>query len=272
MRTFSIFGTALHDVLEDELLARLFDIRGLIVTPNPEILLAARSNNSYRNLLNSAALSLPDGVATVFAVAALFNAHDLHRHPGIDVMLKIASIAEHRNETLIIVGGYASDHDALCATLGTTRPNLRVRCIDPGTISERDPKLAVEYLETIKHTGPAIAIVALGQGRGRFQGKQEIVANAILEAALNVRFAIGVGGAADVLAGTIVRAPKWFQRFGFEWIWRLWMNPWRFLRIFRAVFVFPTLVAWDTLKQGRFLRACRSVFNSLVVHFFSKSV
>ncbi len=272
MRSFSVFGTTLHDLSEDELNARLFNIRGLIVTPNPEILLAARSNHSYRDLLNTAALSLPDGVAIVFAVAALFNAHSFRRHPGIDVVPNIASIAEQCNETLFIIGGYASDHDTLRMNLLSTCPDLRLFCIDPGIVSERRPLLASEHLETIRSAGPSIVIVALGQGRGRFQGKQEIVANAILTAAPNVRFAIGVGGAVDVLAGRVVRAPQWLQRLGFEWAWRLCINPWRFPRMVRAVFVFPMLVAWDTLRQGKFLTACRSVFHALADHFFSKTV
>lgn len=272
MRTFSVFGTTLHDLSEDELSARLFDVRGLLVTPNPEILLAARTSSAYRDLLNRAVLSLPDGIATVFAVAALFNAYGLHRHPGIDVIPMIARVAEQKSETLIVLGGYAHDHVALRGALHATHPNLRVLCIDPGSISEQRPELAVEHIEMIQKAGPSAMIVALGQGRGNTQGKQEAIASAVLVSAPNVRFAIGVGGAVDVLAGRVARAPRWFQRFGFEWVWRFWKNPWRFTRIFRAVFVFPTLVAWDTLKRGKFLPACRSVFNSLVVHFFSKSV
>jgi N-acetylglucosaminyldiphosphoundecaprenol N-acetyl-beta-D-mannosaminyltransferase len=272
MRTFSVFGTTLHDLLEDELSARLLDVRGLVVTPNPEILLTARSNAPYRDLLNRAALALPDGIATVFAVAALYDVHDLHRHPGVDVVPMIATSAEQRGETLVIIGGYSEDHGKLLSRFRETHPALRMLCVDPGLIAEDRPELAPEHLDAIRNVGSSIVVVALGQGRGRVQGKQEIIANAILDAVPNVRFAIGVGGAIDVLSGRIHRAPKVAQRFGFEWLWRFSANPWRFLRIFRAVIIFPILIAWDTLQQGRLLRACRSVFNNLVVHFFSKSV
>ncbi len=272
MRTFSVFGTTLHDVLREELFARLLHVRGLVVTPNPEILLAARSNVLYRDLLNRAELALPDGIATVFAVAALYDAHGLHRHPGVDVVPMIASAAEKKGESLIVFGGYAEDHQQLCVTFSKTHPSLNVLCIDPGVISERTPEVSREHARRIQEVGPAIVIVALGQGRGQAQGKQEIVARTILEAAPCVRFAIGVGGAIDVLSGRMHRAPQYMQRFGFEWAWRFLMNPWRFSRMFRAIVVFPILIAWDTLQQGRFLRACRAVFKILVVHFFSKSV
>jgi N-acetylglucosaminyldiphosphoundecaprenol N-acetyl-beta-D-mannosaminyltransferase len=272
MRTFSVFGTVLHDVSGDELLARLFDVRGLVVTPNPEILLAAKSHAEYRDLLNCAALSLPDGIATVFAVAALYDVHDFHRNTGIDTIQIVARVAEQRGETIIFLGGYSADHDNLRASFRATHPALRVICIDPGVIAEQQFAVAHEHLRTIQDAGAAILLVGLGQGRGRTQGKQEAIANGILHAAPNVRFAIGVGGSIDVLSGRVNRAPGQFQRFGFEWMWRLFVSPWRFSRIFRAVVVFPILIAWDTLKQGKFLRACKSVAHNLVVHFFTKPV
>lgn len=272
MRTFSVFSIRLHDLSGDELLNRLFDVRGLVVTPNPEILLAARLHSTYRDLLNRASLALPDGVATVFAIAALHGVHGVRRHPGVDVVPMIATVAEQRSETLIILGGYTEDHDAIVATFGVSHPMLRVLCIDPGLISEEHPVLAVQYLQKIQHAGDAVVLVALGQGRGRVQGKQERIAQIVLAAAPNVRFAVGVGGAMDMVSGKIPRAPKHFQHFGFEWAWRLWVNPWRILRMFRAVVVFPILIAWDTLKQGQFLRACRSVAQALVAHFFPQAV
>ena len=42
---------------------------------------------------------------------------------------------------------------------------------------------------------------------------------------LDVPVMIGVGGSFDVLAGFIQRAPRWAQRLGMEWAWRLLMEP-----------------------------------------------
>ena len=41
---------------------------------------------------------------------------------------------------------------------------------------------------------------------------------------------MAVGGVFDVLAGKIARAPKLVQQFGFEWLWRLFKEPWRWRR------------------------------------------
>ena len=82
---------------------------------------------------------------------------------------------------------------------------------------------------------------------------------------------IGVGGAFDVLSGVVRRAPMIFQRFGFEWLWRLYVEPWRFRRIFRATILFPIIVAYGTVRSGTFGRALVSVAAELRSHFFSRS-
>ncbi|HEX3721694.1 MAG TPA: WecB/TagA/CpsF family glycosyltransferase [Nitrolancea sp.] len=42
--------------------------------------------------------------------------------------------------------------------------------------------------------------------------------------------AFGVGGAFDFLAGAVPRAPRIVRRFGFEWLYRLIRQPWRWRR------------------------------------------
>ena len=272
MRSFSIFTIPLHDIEWDDLLAQLLHVRGLIVTPNPEILLAARKNEEYASVLRHAALSLPDGIATVFAVAALHDVCGLHRYPGVDMVSSLASAAEHNGETLLIVGGFSQDYEKIIQRLRGTHPQLSVICLDPGIVSDAHTELSSDLVETIRAIGPAVALVALGQGKGRQQGRQEFFAKNLLAVAPHVRCAIGIGGAIDVLAGRVLRAPLWFRKNGFEWVWRLGVHPWRIVRIFRAVIVFPTLIAWDTLKHKHFFRALRSVSHSIVAHLFIKSV
>ena len=42
---------------------------------------------------------------------------------------------------------------------------------------------------------------------------------------------MGLGGSLDVFAGTVKRAPKFFQKFGIEWLYRLIKQPSRFIRM-----------------------------------------
>ncbi|MBW5438041.1 WecB/TagA/CpsF family glycosyltransferase [Bradyrhizobium canariense] len=51
---------------------------------------------------------------------------------------------------------------------------------------------------------------------------------------LGVPFIMGVGGAFDVLAGAVLRAPVQMQQFGLEWVYRIYQEPrrmwWRYAR------------------------------------------
>lgn len=271
MQSFDIFSVTLHDVAKDELFARLFGLRGLVITPNPEILLAARNDVSYRNVLSQSVLAIPDGIATRFAVAALYDHIGLRRYPGVDLVPTIASIAEEKHETLVFLGGYVDDHSVLIKKFRITNPALHVSCIDPGMIGD-DARIDEKIINNIRSMGPCIVAIALGQGKGRLQGKQERIGLEILRVAPNVRFTIGVGGAVDVIAERASRGPEALRRLGLEWIWRMLRDPWRFRRVFRAVIIFPILIVQDTLRQRRFFQACSSVFCDLFSHFFRKTV
>ncbi len=62
----------------------------------------------------------------------------------------------------------------------------------------------------------------------------------------STRLAMGVGGSFDFITGKIIRAPRFIQSIGFEWLWRLLQQPWRFKRIYNAVIVFPlSVIAWE---------------------------
>ena len=47
---------------------------------------------------------------------------------------------------------------------------------------------------------------------------------------LQVPFVMGVGGTFDVVAGLVNRAPRWMQRCGLEWLYRLAQEPGRMWR------------------------------------------
>ena len=70
---------------------------------------------------------------------------------------------------------------------------------------------------------------------------------------INAPVMIGVGAAFDFLAGTKRQAPAWMRRIGFEWLFRLCMEPRRLWR--RYGYIVP---AFLTLATGQFLyRALR---------------
>lgn len=276
MRSVSLFGVRLDNLTSDELQARLLecvnaDAPSLVVTPNPEFLLEARKNEVFRSILNRSVLSIPDGVALRFASAASAGIHNLHRYPGVDVLPMVAAMCRDRGLSLVLLG--ATDLILAQAKLrfATLAEGMSIVTVNPGIVDAANPSLSETIIGQLRGLGPCCIAVALGQGSGRSQGKQESIAQQIVENVSNARIVIGVGGALDMIAGSVRRAPTMFRTLGMEWLWRLVLEPWRFRRIFRAVILFPALVFWDTVRMNRWQRALIDVAAELRLHFFSRS-
>ena len=64
---------------------------------------------------------------------------------------------------------------------------------------------------------------------------------------LKVSMAMGVGGAFDFIAGVVPRAPLWMRNLGIEWLYRLYLQPWRIKRMMRLPrFVLKVLMSKNT--------------------------
>ena len=72
--------------------------------------------------------------------------------------------------------------------------------------------------------------------------KQEIWISRNLKKLETVKVAVGVGGAFDFVAGKRKRAPKWMQKIGLEWLYRLLQQPTRIKRIYNATIKFSIKV------------------------------
>ena len=107
-----------------------------------------------------------------------------------------------------------------------------------------------EIIDEINRLGPKLLVVALGSPR------QEKWIRANLQSLPSVRVIVGEGGSFDFIAGAFKRAPRWLQRLGLEWLWRLFMNKSktqtgsRFKRIWQAVPVFMWTVVKYKIKYG----------------------
>ena len=119
-------------------------------------------------------------------------------------------------------------------------PSLRVVGIDPAFV-----KLDMEQpeiVERINAASPDILFVALGNP------KQELWMGRNA-AKLNVGAMIGIGGTFNFLAGRVKRAPKWMQKSGLEWIYRIIQEPGRLWRRYAY-----GLVKFSYLSAGEILR------------------
>ena len=99
--------------------------------------------------------------------------------------------------------------------------------------------------DQIRRSGADVLFVAMGSPA------QEYWIAANLERT-RVRFAMGVGGSFDHLSGRRQRAPRWMQRAGLEWLYRLLREPrrlWRRYLLGNAQFIRLVIRQWRAPRQ-----------------------
>ena len=210
----------------------------LVVTVNPEMLLAAAKDEEFYYILNRADLALADGVGLVFAAWAMGK--NIKRITGADLVKDVFKLAEEKKLKVSILNWEKS---------------LSKNNDIEKTLKDRYGKLAFEVI-TVNRDHNKMDKEASGEIIFTNLGApfQEKLIYHHLKNWKNARLAIGVGGALDFLTGKIKRAPKIMRLLGLEWLWRLAIEPKaRFRRIINAVIVFPfRFVVWRFVNPFRY--------------------
>ena len=204
-----------------------------IVTPNPEFLVLAQKDSEFRRILNQADLAVPDGVGLILAARFLGQSLE-QRVSGTDLMEKVCQRAASRKWPVFLLG---DKEDGLVEeTAGKLKkkyPGLEIDSLNKilGCFEEK-----ITELVSLVDNRPAVLFLALGAP------KQEKWIAENLRKIPSVKLVMGVGGAFNFISGRVPRAPKFLRAVGLEWLWRLFCQPWRIKRVFKAVIVFPCLV------------------------------
>ncbi|HUW12663.1 MAG TPA: WecB/TagA/CpsF family glycosyltransferase [Anaerolineae bacterium] len=190
-----------------------------LVTVNPEFIMAAQENREFRRVLNGAALALPDGVGVLWA-ARVHGCPLPERVSGSDLVPRIAARAAAQGWRIFLLGAAEDVAEQAAARLHEKHPELAV----VGTYSG-SPAVAeeAEIVERVRAADPDILLVAYGAPA------QDLWIARNLRS-LGVPVCMGVGGTFDFIAGIRQRAPRWAQRLGVEWLYRLVQEPWRWRR------------------------------------------
>lgn len=257
IKTPRIFGVKVHNVTLSQALKQaerfLHDSRQhYIVTPNPEIVLHALKNPRYRMILNKADLSVPDGIGLLWASKKIYGENVLReRIAGVDFMIeflknltrKFSPWESAKPKRILLLGGKSNVAYQTAEVFRKKFPRIYFH-----TIQNHENKHVTFLINEIIQ--PDCIFVALGAP------KQEIWIHKNLSKFSTVKLAMGVGGAFDMIAGRIPRAPRMLQKFHIEWLWRFILQPWRFQRIFTATVVFPLLVLASIYPHLAFFRVC----------------
>jgi N-acetylglucosaminyldiphosphoundecaprenol N-acetyl-beta-D-mannosaminyltransferase len=244
--TATILGVKVHALTNTQTLALIEQFIASrkahqLVTVNPEFVVAAQHDEEFRQIINNAALALPDGVGLLKAARFLKTTPLPERVAGSDLVIRLAELSHQKGYRLYFLGGQEGVAEQAVSKLRAGYPNLEIAGCYAGS-----PALAENeaILQRILPTRPDVLLVAYGAPK-----QDKWIARNLDR--LQIPVCIGVGGSFDFIAGTAKRAPGWVQRLGLEWLHRLVMQPWRWRRIWAAVPWFSWLVLRNRIIAKR---------------------
>jgi N-acetylglucosaminyldiphosphoundecaprenol N-acetyl-beta-D-mannosaminyltransferase len=208
---------------------------------------ALRSDERLRQIASECKLVSVDGQSVVWA-SRLLGCPIPERVPGIDLMFELLALAERRGYRVYILGARQHVLERAVQRLQQRYPRLSICGWHDGYFSEGDEAIIVDE---IRSASPNILLVAMSSPRKEYWLAEH-------GPSTGAQFGMGVGGSIDVVAGVTRRAPKWMQRAGLEWFYRLVQEPRRLGRRYTVTNIqFLGLLAAELVRTrvGRRRRA-----------------
>jgi len=198
-----------------------------IVTPNPEILVRASHDPDFQKILNDADIALPDGVGIVLG-SYILGKQPQKRIAGVDFMEKLCSLTARLNEDLENPKKSASKTSKELVMTGFLGGQPHVAEKTAECLQQKYPGVRVgfvknEWIEAKNFPSLGVLFVAFGAPR-----QEKWIYDNLPK--IPVRVAMAVGGSFDFISGRVIRAPKVIRVIGFEWLFRLLVQPWRWKR------------------------------------------
>ncbi|WP_404455670.1 WecB/TagA/CpsF family glycosyltransferase [Virgibacillus necropolis] len=189
-----------------------------VVTANPEIVMKANENHNFMDLVHRATYVVADGIGVVKA-AQLLNRPLPGRVTGYDTMVQLLEIANKKQYSVFLLGAQNETLNKATDNIANDYPGVNIVGSHDGFFDWENNDIA----KNIAELKPDITFVALGVPRQ----EKWISEN---WSKFNQGVFIGVGGSFDVVAGTVQRAPIFWQKVNLEWLYRIAKQPSRWKR------------------------------------------
>lgn len=226
-----LLGLPFHDLTLDETIEECGEMMSTedpnyIVTANADFTTQANQDEDLRRIVFFADRVVCDGMPLVW-LSRLFGYPLRERVAGSDMVPRLLELCAKDGHGVYFFGSDMGTLENAKEIAEERYPGLKVvGCDAPpmGAVVEWDNDAICERM---KASGAHLLLVCLGcpkQERWIFSHYAQA----------GIPLSIGVGASLDFITGKQVRAPKWMQKIGMEWFWRMASNPRRLaLRYFK---------------------------------------
>lgn len=206
--------------------------RGYVSTCPVYTVMLGHERDDVRAALNGATWATADGVPVMWAQRWL-GGRGTERVYGPDLMQALCARSAERGYRQFFLGGGPGVAEQLAANLQQRHPGLTVAGVSCPPFRALSEAEETTLIDSINASRADVVWVGLGSP------KQDLWM-ARLRSRLEAPLLVGVGAAFDFHTGRIAQAPRWMQRSGLEWAFRLASEPrrlWRRYLVYNPKFV-----------------------------------
>ena len=244
LKTLTILGSKAE-------LASLPEGKLLINTINAHSFNTAKKDQLFADALTNGDVLIPDGVSIVKACKWIkAKSQPKERIAGWDLFSFEMEKLERESEELrtkseeskrvMFMGSSQKVLDLIVKRAAVDYPHLKVVTYSPPykpEFSDEDNRAIIDAINDANPDLLWIGMTAPKQEKWTYSHWKE----------LNIHCHVGtIGAVFDFFAGTVERAPLWWQEHGLEWLYRLLKEP---KRMWRRYIIGNTLFLWNMTKE-----------------------
>ena len=250
-----LLGLPFHRTTMEETLAECDRVMAegvpaYMVTANADFVAQAYEDPDLRRILFFARRVVCDGMPLVW-LSRLFRIPLPERITGSDMVFHLFEHCNRDHRKVFFLGSDERTLVQVASILGETYPHMEIAGWLSPPIAPVHEWPNEEIISRLKASQPDLLLVAVGcpkQERWILQNFRET----------GVPLSIGIGASLDFISGKQVRSPKWMQRWGLEWLWRIYTDPKRLAKRYMKDLYYLILltgkqaaIVWARPKRGK---------------------
>jgi N-acetylglucosaminyldiphosphoundecaprenol N-acetyl-beta-D-mannosaminyltransferase len=219
----NVLGVGISVLDQDRAREFLFDVaragrRGYVTVTGVHGVSEAQTDAELKSILNRSLLCTPDGMPMVW-MGRMQGYRSIRRVYGPDLMLNLCARSAAKGFRHFLFGGKPGVAESLSRILQERFPGINIAGTFSPPFRSLDARELSQLQNQVREAKPDFFWVGLSTP------KQERFMAAHMELLPEAKIFIGVGAAFDLLTGQVRQAPRWIQRSGLEWFFRLTQEP-----------------------------------------------
>lgn len=218
----------------------------VVVTPNVDHIVRLAHQPGLKDIYRQADYIFADGMPVIWA-SRLLGRRLPERVTGADLFVAMCHQAVEHKWRVVLLGGRPGKENELARRFQDYYPGLDIEIICPSMQFDPLGAEGQQAADTIRTLAPQLVFVCLGlpkQERWSLHHAASLPGGVLMCVGAAMEFAIGLQS----------RAPKWVQRIGMEWLWRLCSNPKHLWHRYLVDDPYFLKLCWREWRQGKAAR------------------